>query len=77
MLDTTQVGDQGQRYEVHAKWKHDKKDFIVGWTNNHSGGGIYQMALKHPAWCNPYIVDRVTKLTLQGDTNVSGTDTSR
>jgi hypothetical protein len=52
------VGYQGQRYEIRAKWKHNGKEFVVGWTNRPDGGGVLKMAQKHPNMRGAYVVDR-------------------
>jgi len=61
MTINIKVGDQGQRYEVHAKWKDNGKDFIVGWTEREDGGGIFKMVRMHPAMRGGYVIDRKTK----------------
>jgi hypothetical protein len=76
VLGTTQVGDQGQQYEVHAKWKHNSKDFIVGWTDRVDGGGVFVMAQKHPNMRGAYLLDRRTKQILQGGKHDSSPDST-
>lgn len=42
------TGDQGQRYEVKAKFKGKKVEETVGYTNQSSGGGIMRMLMSWP-----------------------------
>lgn len=53
----TNVGDEGQRYEVHGIL-HDGTDEVFGWTNASDGAGLIASAKLWPRYKDAYVVDR-------------------
>lgn len=52
------LGDQGQRYEVHARRASDQVDVVFGWTNSADGGRLMQEVLGSYRFHGGRIVDR-------------------
>jgi hypothetical protein len=48
------LGYKGQKFEVsYSSMSGDRK--VAGWTDDPTGGGLYQMAVMNPGWSNVQI----------------------
>jgi len=53
----SKLGDEGQRYEVHATNLRGK-DVVIGWTNRSDGGEIVRAVGQDLTFDKPRVVDR-------------------
>lgn len=51
------VGDKGQRYEVHYT-DSDGKEKVFGWTNEADGGALVRSINLNPSMNSPRVIDR-------------------
>ncbi len=54
-LPSDNIGDKGQRYEIHCI-DADGKDFLMGWSNNPDW--FLETVKLHPSFHSRYVIDR-------------------
>lgn len=52
------VGDNGQRFEHHAKRIEDGEDIRLGWSETRNDPTFRKMVLLSPSWKDYYYIDR-------------------